>query len=345
MPMKAVLLYGPRDFRMEDWPIPEPGPGEVLVRLKRVGICGSDVHNYLEGEIGGVKVTEPLVLGHESAGVIEALGPGVEGPAVGTPVAIDPSMSCGHCELCREGYENLCRANRFHGVAPVHGTFREYLTHPAHLVHPLPEGMSLDEGALLEPMGISMEVAALADVRVGDQVAVLGCGPIGLLSIQMLRLAGAGEITGTDLVVGRLGAARRAGADMAWNAGTEDVVAKIMDHTRGRGVDIVVEAAGSPETMEQAVEVVRPGGTIVMVGIPVVDQCLFKHSLARRKGVIFKFDRRMRHTYLRSMLLWQNGRVDLKPLATHHFPLDKLGEAFDLVVAKGDGVLKAMIEI
>jgi len=343
--MKAMLVHGPRDVRLGEMPKPEPGPGEVLVRVKAVGICGSDVHNYLYGEIGGVAIQQPLVLGHESAGVIEALGPGVRGLQVGMPVAVDPSISCGHCEFCLEGDPHVCLENRFFGVYPTHGAFREYLAHPADLVFPLPEGMSFDEGALLEPMGIATYVVGLAGIRLGDRVAVLGAGPIGLLSIRMARLAGAGEITATDLVPERLGAARRMGADMAWNAAGEDVVARIMDHTHGRGVDVVIEAAGSPETVEQAMEIARPAGTVVIVGIPAEDRMTFRPSVPRRKGLTVKFDRRMKHTYPRCISLVQSGRVDVRPLATHHFPLERLQEALELVIARKDGVLKAIVEV
>jgi len=343
--MKAMLVHGPRDIRLGEMPVPQPGPGEVLVRVKAVGICGSDLHSYLYGEIGGVAIKEPLVLGHEPAGIIEALGPGVTGLQVGTPVAVDPSMSCGHCELCLEGDPHLCRQNRFFGVYPTHGAFREYLAHPADLVFPLPEGMGFDEGALLEPMGIATYVTGLAGIRLGDRVAVLGAGPIGLLTIRMTRLAGAGEIVASDLVAERLAAARHMGADLTWDASSDDVVARIMDHTHGRGVDVVIEAAGAPETVEQAMEIARPGGTVVIVGIPAEDRMSFRASVPRRKGLTVKFDRRMKHTYPRCIDLVAAGRVDLKPLATHRFPLERLQEALELVIARKDGVLKAIIEV
>ena len=343
--MRAMFVHGPRDLRLGEMPKPEPGPGQVLVRVRAVGICGSDVHTYQYGEIGGTVIRSPLVLGHELSGVVEALGPGVQGPPPGTPVAVDPSVSCGRCEFCLEGDPHICPSIHFFGNWPHHGGFREYLAHPADLVHPLPEGMSFDEGALLEPMGIALFVADLAGIRLGDRVAVLGSGPIGLLCVQMARLAGAAEITATDVVVERLGAARRLGADMAWNAATDDVVARIVDHTGGRGVDVVIEAAGAPETVEQAMEVAKPGGTVVLVGIPAEDRVTFKASVARRKGLTIKYDRRMKHTYPRCIALAQAGRVNLKPLATHHFPLERLGDALDLVIGRADGVLKAIIEV
>lgn len=343
--MRAMLVHGPRDVRPGDLPLPEPGPGQVLVRVKAVGICGSDVHNYVYGEIGGARIQEPLIIGHELSGVVEALGPGVDGPPVGTPVAVDPNISCGQCEFCQEGSPNICRQVRFFGVAPHHGGLREYLTHPADLVFPLPEGMTFDEGAILEPMGVALYSVGLADVHLGDRVAVLGCGPIGLLSVQLVRNSGAAEIVASDLVVERLGAARRFGADMAWNASCEDVVARIMDHTRGRGVDVAIETAGAPEAVEQAMEVAKPGGTVVLVGIPDEDRISFRASTARRKGLTIRLDRRMKHTYPRCIALAQAGRVNLRALATHHFPLERLEEAFDLVIRRADGVLKAIIEV
>jgi len=343
--MRAMFLHGPKDLRLGEMPKPVPGPGEALVRVKTVGICGSDQHNYLFGEIGGVFLKEPLVIGHEVSGVVEALGPGVEGPAVGTPVAVDPSISCGHCQYCLEGYPNLCPQNRFFGGPPVHGGLCEYLTHPAELLFPLPAGMSYDEGALLEPMGVALYVAGLADVRLGDRVAVLGCGPIGLMTIQMLRLSGAVEILATDVVPERLQAAQRLGADWVCHAGEQDAVRAIKEHTGGRGVDVVIEAAGVLETVPQAVEAVRPGGTVVIVGIPPEDRISFVVSTARRKGLTIKFDRRMAHTYPRSIDLVASGRVNIRPLATHHFPLERTAEAIELVLARRDGVLKAMIEV
>jgi L-iditol 2-dehydrogenase len=343
--MRAMLVHGPRDLRPAEWPVPEPGPGEVLVRVKACGICGSDVHSYEYGEIGGTVIEQPLVLGHELAGVVAGLGPGVEGPAVGTPVAVDPAMPCGACEFCLEGNPHICPQMRFFGNYPWHGGFRDYLAHPADLLFPLPEGMTYTEGALLEPMGIALYVAGLADIRLGDRVAVLGAGPVGLLCIDMVRLAGAAEILASDLVDARVEAARRQGAAEAWNAGEEDVVARIMERTGGRGVDVAIEAAGAPETVEQAMEVTKPGGTVVLVGIPAEDRVAFKASVARRKGLTIKYDRRMKHTYPRCIALVQAGKVDLQPLATHHFPLERLGEALELVIGRADGVLKAIVEL
>jgi L-iditol 2-dehydrogenase len=343
--MRAMFVHGPRDLRPGDMPKPVPGPGEVLVRIKAVGICGSDVHNYVFGEIGGALITEPLVIGHEAAGIIEALGPGVHGLTVGMRVAVDPSLSCGHCELCVEGDPHICRDNRFFGVAPTHGAFREYIAHPADAVFPLPAGMTMDEGALLEPMGIGMYVAQLADVRLGDRVGILGCGPIGLMTGQMIRLSGAGEIIGTDKVEARLATARRLAMDTTFDANDPQVVKRIWEHTKGRGLDVVIDCAGANETSEQAMELARPGGTVVLVGIPPEDKIEFKASVPRRKGLTVKFDRRMKHTYQRCIQFVEAGRVDIKPLATHHFPLERLVEAMELVISRGDGVLKTMIEI
>jgi L-iditol 2-dehydrogenase len=340
-----MLVHGPRDLRLAEWPVPEPGPGEVLVRVKACGICGSDTHSYVHGEIGGIQIATPLVLGHELSGVVEALGPGVSGPAVGTPVAVDPAMPCGRCEFCLEGDPHVCPENRFFGNWPWHGGFREYLAHPADLLFPLPEGLSFVEGAILEPLGIAMYVAELAGIRLGDRVAVLGSGSIGLLTIDMARLSGAAEILATDLVDERLDAARRLGAAAAWHAARDDVVARIMDRTQGRGVDVAIEAAGAPEAVEQAVEVARPGGTVVLVGIPEEDRITFRASTARRKGLTIKYDRRMKHTYPRCIALAQAGRVNLQSVVTHFFPLERLQEALELVIARADGVLKAVIEI
>lgn len=343
--MKAMFVHGPHDVRLAELPKPEPGPGEVLVRIKSVGICGSDIHAYELFDNGGVTIASPLILGHESAGVVEALGPGVKGPAVGTPVAVDPSISCEQCEFCLEGDPHVCQKNRFFGVYPTHGALREYLTHPAHLVFPLAEGLSVMEGALLEPMGIAMYVTELADIRLGDRVAVLGSGPIGLMTTQLVRLSGAAEIIATDVVPERVKAAPRFGADIALDASREDVVARIMDHTKGRGVDVVIHATDVEETVDQAMAIAKPAGTVVMVGIPHRDQVSFRHSPARRKGLTIKFDRRMKHTYPRCMALVQAGRVDVKPIATHHFPLERLADGLEMASHRRGGALKVMIDV
>ena len=342
--MKIVRLYGIHDIRVEEVPQPVPGPGEVLLRIKAVGLCGSDIHYYKEGAIGDAVVKEPLVEGHEFSAQIAALGPGVSGLKVGQAVAVEPARACGHCECCREGNSNLCPSVVFAGSPGVDGALREYMTYPARYCYPLPPNLNYDDGAVLEPLGIAIHAVDLGKPKTGQSVAVLGCGPIGLLTIQVARVAGASRIYATEPLDYRLKVARKVGATDLFNPKREDIVAAILKATNGRGVDVVFECAGVEETPEQSMRLAKPGGTVVLVGIPSVDTTTFTASVARRKGLTIKMSRRMREVYERAMALAAAGQVDLHSVVSHHFPLARTGEALDLLENYKDNVLKIIIE-
>ncbi len=344
--MIAARLYGPRDMRIEEMPEPPPpGPGEVQLRVTSVGICGSDLHQWAIGQIGNASAAGPVVLGHEFAGVVTAVGPGVEGLTIGQRVAADPAIPCWRCEMCRMGHPNLCRRLHFCGLWPDDGALRERLNHPADACFPLPEALSDDEGAMLEPLGIGIHAMDLAKLRVAHSVAVLGCGGIGLLLIRLARLAGARPIFATDRVPHRLAAARRYGADEVFNVTEVDPVAAVLRATGGRGVDVALEAAWADETVEQAAEMARMGGRVVLVGIPAEDALHMRASTARRKGLTIVFSRRMKHTYPRAIALAQAGDVDLRGLVTHRFPLARAADAFRLAETYADGALRVVVEV
>lgn len=351
--MKAARLHQARDLRIEDLPQrqpADPGPGEALIRVRSVGLCGSDLHYYRDGRIGPSTAGEPLVLGHEFAGEIVALGPDARGPegrplSEGMAVAVDPARACGQCEPCLHGHPNLCPDVQFCGTPPYDGALQEYFTWPSALLHPLPGGVSLEQGALLEPLGVLIHAVDLAKIRLADTVAVLGSGPIGLLAIHLTRLSGASQVFATDVLPERVQAARIFGAHRTLDATSADPVRWIKDSTHGRGVDVVLECAGARETPGQAVEVVRTGGTVVLVGIPSDDETAFPASPARRKGVTIKLCRRMKHTYPRALALVEAGMVDLNPLVTHRFPLEEAAQAFDVLDQGTEGVLKAVVNL
>lgn len=346
MTVKAARLYGAHDLRLEEVPRPEPGPGEVLIRVKAVGVCGSDVHYYQDGGIGVTKVTEPHELGHEFAGEVVQLGPDVTAPDVGTPVAVEPAINCGHCEFCLEGNPNLCPDILFVSTPPTRGSLVEYLAHPAELVFPLADELDYSDGAMLEPLGVAIHTVDLAKLKPGYTAAVLGCGPIGLLTMEVAKVSGARAVYATDLIPERLEAAERLGAAAVLQADSADPVAWVHDLTDGRGVDVVFEAAWAAETVGQAVEMVKPGGTVVVCGIPAGnDQIAFTASSARRKGLTIKMVRRMKHTYPRAIALVADGLVDTRTLVTHRFSLEDADAAFRLAEARADGVIKAMIEM
>ena len=325
----AARLHGSGDIRVADEPLPVPDAGQRLVRVTAVGLCGSDLHWFTEGGIGDARLERPLVVGHEAAGVIEG------GPDHGRRVAIDPAVPCERCDTCRSGRRNLCPAVRFAGHGLVDGALREFLTWPADLLHPVPDSLSDVDAAMLEPLGVAVHALDLAHLRVGGSVAVVGCGPIGLLLVQLARSAGAGTIVATDPLDHRVEAARRYGADVAHRSGTADGL-------RGVDADVVFEVAGNDAAVEAALTAARPGARVVLVGIPDEDRTSFPASIARRKGLTLALSRRMNDVYPRALRLVEQGRIDVASLVTHRFPLRRVADAFGTAVAR-DG-LKVVVE-
>jgi L-iditol 2-dehydrogenase len=343
--MRASRLHGIRDLRLEELSRPAPGPGEALLKVASVGVCGSDVHYYLHGRIGSQVVTNPIIMGHEFSARIVGLGPGVEDLHVGELVAVDPGIPCQECELCQQGHPNLCPNVRFCGTPPIDGVFAEYTVMPAQNCVPLPPELGPVEGAMLEPLGIAIHSVDLAHLRPGQTAAVLGAGPIGLLIAAVARAAGAAEIYMTEPLDYRRSFALNYVADATLNPDEEDIVAEIKRLTGGRGVDVAFEAAGASGTPQQAAAVACIGGKAIITGIPADDTMNMNASTVRRKGLTIKLVRRMKHTYPRAIRLVQSGMVDVKPLATHLLPLERIAEAFDMVAAYDDGVLRAVIQI
>jgi L-iditol 2-dehydrogenase len=346
--MLTSRLYGIRDLRVERAPVPTPGPGEVLLKIASVGTCGSDVHYYLEGGIGDAIVKEPITMGHEFSAWIAGFGPGGAGEhglRMGQLVAVEPAIHCGVCEFCQHGHPNICPDVRFCGTPPIDGVFAEYAVMPAENCFPLPEGFSPDDGALLEPLGIAIHTVDLAHLKVGQTVAILGAGTIGLMTAAVAKAAGASAVYMTEPLAHRQQFALDYAADAVFDPNAEDVVAAIMRATDGRGVDVAFEAAGAHETPDQAARVTCPGGKVVVIGIPSDDTMTMNASVIRRKGLTIKLVRRMKHTYPRAIRMVSKGLVDIAPLATHHFPLEHIVEAFELVAGYKDGVLRAMIQV
>lgn len=344
--MKAARLYHPYDLRLENVPDPgRPDPGWVRLRIASVGICGSDLHYYREGGIGTADVEKPLIIGHEFSAYVDEVGPEVEGLRAGQLVAVEPGRACGKCEVCQHGHPNICRHIIFCGYPGINGALQEFLLYPAEFLFPLPEGISAADGAMLEPLGVGVHAVRLGKLRPGETAAVLGAGPIGLTIIDLLRTSGATEIYATEPLAHRRSAAEQYGATGTFNPDVDDVVKAIMDVTHGRGVDVAFEAAGAPKTPAQTAGVVKPGGAVVIVGIPSDDELRFRHSDARRKGLTIKMSRRMKHTYPQAIDLVRNGQVDVRTMVTHRFPLDQAAEAFRLADSYEDNVLKTVIGV
>lgn len=347
--MLAARLHGPHDLRVERVPHPgPPGRSQALLRVLTTGICGSDLHSFLDARIGDTVVKEPLTLGHEFSAVVEAAGPdaldGNHQPLKpGTRVAVDPAQPCHQCELCEHGHPNLCCNLAFCGNFPYGGSFCEWMHMPARSCFPVPKTIDDTEAALLEPLGVAIHAVDLAKFRVGHSAAILGMGPIGLLILQLARLAGADPIFATDKFPWRLKLAAKYGV-IPLRCDAADPVQRIAKETRGRGVDVAIEAAWADESVAQAAEMARLGGRVVLVGIPGDDRFSMKHSTARRKGLTVVLSRRMKHVYPRAIRLMEEGRVDLRGLVSHRFPLKRAVEAFQLNTAYQDKVVKVMVE-
>jgi len=327
--MRVARLYGADDLRLRDEPIPTPRNDQVLIRVTAVGICGSDVHWFTCGSIGDARVDKPLVLGHEFAGVIES------GTARGTRVAVDPLIACGKCEPCREGNPNLCLAHHFAGHGADDGALREFIAWDPDCLFPLPDTLSDEDGAMLEPLGVALHAVNLAHLRPGMTIGVYGCGPIGLLTIQVARLAGAARVFATDPLAHRREAARAFGAEIF--AAEGDEVRAILAATQQRGVDVAFEIAGENAALATAIATAKFGGCVIWAGIPEDDRAVITASSARRKGLTIKIVRRMKHTYPRAIDLVTRGLVDVRSLVTHRFPLEKTREAFG-VAARREGL-------
>jgi len=330
---RSLRLHGTGDLRLHEEPAPEPREGETLVRITAVGICGSDLHWFGEGAIGDTGLTRPLVLGHEMAGVTPD----------GRRVAVDPAVPCLTCALCLEGHSNLCEEVRFAGHGLDDGGLREWMAWPERCLVPLPASLDKGDGAMLEPLGVALHAVELAHVRPGSRVGVFGCGPIGLLALQVARLAGGVELFATDLAERphRLEAARALGAVVVAVDGGREAGA-IREATGGAGLDVAIELAGANAAVDAAVEAVRPGARVVLAGIPSEERTSFRAATARRKGLSLVLSRRMKHVYPRAIRLVQSGRVDLRSLVTHSFPLERGPEAF-AAAARREG-LKVLVK-
>jgi L-iditol 2-dehydrogenase len=322
----AARLHGRGDIRVGDEPARSAGAGESLVRVAAVGICGSDLHWYEDGGIGSAHIASPLIVGHEFAGVVEG------GPLDGRLVAVDPAIACEVCDVCRRGDRNLCPNGSFAGYGDTDGGLQEALPWPEHALVELPSSFDAVTGAMLEPLGVALHTFDLGHVALDDRVAVIGCGPIGLLLIQVLRAAGARVVLAVDPLAHRRDAALDCGAARAVTP--EDAAGE---------VDVAFEVAGNDVAVGLALELALPGARVVLAGIPGADDTIsFKASVARRKGLSLIMVRRMNEVYPRAIRLVERGAVDVLSLVTHRFPLSRADEAFRVASAR-EG-LKVVVE-
>ena len=341
--MKALVLHKMRDLRVEERPKPKPGPGQVLVRVRAVGLCGSDVHYYTHGRIGKQVVTAPMIVGHEGAGEVAALGAGVDGLRTGERIAIEPAISCGHCEFCITGKPNLCPRVKFCSTPPIDGLMCEFAVLERHQCVPIPDEMTFDEAAMLEPLQVGVHANNLAQVTTSETVAVVGSGCIGLACMEVARAAGAGRIIITDKLDYRLRLAKKLGADETINIDRKDPVEEVERLTGGRMATLVFECTNRAAGAPQAWELAGIGGRVIMVGIPEEDQIVLEAHESRRKELLVQYVRRSRHAARQAIDLVTSRRVDVASWVTHRVPLARAKTAFDMVAEYKKGVLKAVI--
>jgi L-iditol 2-dehydrogenase len=322
--------------RIEEVPTPEAGPGEVLVRVRAVSICPSDWRLYADGHASGVVPDHPMIQGHEFSGDVVALGEGVTEPAVGTAVAVEPTWACGKCDLCREGLTNLCRHVVFPSFPQRDGALAEYIACPAWAVAPLPPGTSYTVGALIEPLGVGLHAVRLAAAQPSDRLIFLGAGAIGMSTLLCARAKGSKQIAVVEPLAER----------REWPArlGCSPVVASYeeLEAEKVEG-DVVFECSGESTAVEQAMRLARPGGKVVVVGIPHPDVVSFDSTIARRKELTVIFARRSRNALEESLRLLASGQVDLAALPTRDYTLEQTRQALDDTAARPGKMLRAIV--
>lgn len=339
--MQLATLSAVATISLTQVATPQPGAGEVLVRLRAVGICGSDVHYYLDGRIGDAICDFPFVLGHEPAGEVVAIGEGVSGLAVGQRVALEPALPCGHCPQCLAGRANCCPQVRFLGTPPIPGVFADYHIFSPQQCIPIPDSISFAAAATLEPLAVGVHAVNLSRLHPGDRVAVLGCGPVGILTAMVARAAGATFIAMSDPLPERRALAQKLVADFVVDAADDDRLAQLQQ--AAGEFDITYEAAGEQAAVDDATLLVRPAGVCVMIGIPAVERIsLLAHQL-RRKELNLIMARRSNLALEPAIRLITAGLVKPENIVTHRFTLAQLAEGMELVHHHREGVMKAMI--
>lgn len=353
MNSKIALLSGVRDLALSEREVHAPKALEVLVRVGRVGVCASDVHYYTHGKIGKFVVEAPLILGHEVSGVVEAVGEGVTRLKPGDRVALEPGYSCRRCAYCKRGQYNLCPGMTFMATPPVDGALSEFVVWPEDFTFAVPDTLSDDAAALLEPLAVGVWAARRGGVKMGDSVAVIGAGPIGCTTLQAARAAGATTIIAVDLEPFRLDLARTLGATHTVNAREEDPVVRIREITAElsdlsashAGVDVAFETAGSLATCRLSIEAPRPGGVAVLVGLPPDPLVSLDIVGAASREIDIRGLFRYANCYPAAIGLVASGAVNLDALVTHRYPLERAREAFEFADFEKRTSMKVMIDV
>jgi threonine dehydrogenase-like Zn-dependent dehydrogenase len=337
--MKAAVWYGGQDIRIEDVPNPEVGKEDVLIRVKAVGICGSELHAY-----DGIskRRVPPLIMGHEFSGEIAETGENVTEFAKGNRVVVNPLIRCGTCEPCSLGYGNVCRHLRLIGMHKS-GALAEYTSAPASNCHLLPEQLSFEEGALVEPFAVGVHAVNRASIQIGDTIVVVGTGIIGLMIIQAAKASGSHRIFVTDLFDYKLNIARRLGADFTVNARTADPANHVLGATKEQGADVVFEAVGLETTLRQATKMTKPLGNLVVVGNLAKNVQFDIMDIVTREIDVYGSYSYTSKEFKRALDFMNDERIDVKYMITNVLSLDKTKNGFELLSKKEMGIVKVLV--
>jgi L-iditol 2-dehydrogenase len=345
MKMKAMVLTGLNHMKMVEKPIPEfTNPDEVLIRMKSVGVCGSDIHYYKEGKIGSQVVQYPFTVGHEGAGIVVEVGEAVKNVKPGDRITVEPAMPCFTCEQCKQGRYNTCLNLKFLGCpGQAEGCFSEYIIMPSSSCFKLHDNISFDEGALSEPLAIGVYADKLSALKMNSvKIGILGAGPIGLSVLLSALAEDAKKIYMTDILDERLVLASNMGATWIGNPHKTDILADIKG-MEPHLLDVVFECCGQQEAVDQAVKLLKPGGKLMIIGIPAFDRWSFDVDDLRRKEICVQNVRRQNECLQETLDLIANGRIDPKPMQTHSFDFENVQQAFEMVAGYKNGVVKAMV--
>lgn len=341
--MNAAILNKPLDIEVKKIKMPEPKEDEALIKVHCIGICGSDVHYYEHGKIGRYVVEKPIILGHELAGEVVKVGKDVQNVSIGDRVAVEPGVTCGRCAYCKSGRYNLCPDVIFMATPPVDGAWADYVTVRSDFLFKLPDGMSYEAGALLEPLSVGIHAMMRGKVTPADRVLVTGLGPIGLLTIQAARMFGVQEIYGTDVVAFRRRLGMELGANNVIDPLNEDTKEMINRLTDGNGVDVIIETSGNGLAISESIKIVNRGGRIVLVGLPAVDEVPIDitHLIDSEFDIYGVF--RYANTYPTAIQALGNANLNIEKIITHKFALKDIREAVEIARTEKDTSIKIMI--
>ncbi|GIO24110.1 NAD(P)-dependent alcohol dehydrogenase [Oceanobacillus sp. J11TS1] len=341
--MKAAVMHDPRNITMETLPVPTIDHDEVLIKVIAVGICGSDLHYYTHGRIGKYVVEKPFILGHECSGEIAAIGSSVQEFKVGDRVAVEPGVTCGHCEACKEGRYNLCPEVQFLATPPVDGAFAQYIKMRKDFVFAIPDSLSYEEAAMVEPFSVGIHAAMRTKLQPGSTVAIMGMGPVGLMAVVAAKAFGATTIIVTDLEPLRLEAAKQQGATHVINVKEQNSDKEIMHITNGKGVDVAWETAGNPLALQSALSSVRRGGKLAIVGLPAQSEIPLNVPFIADNEIDIHGIFRYANTYPKGIKFLASGIADIKKLVTDKYSLEDTQEGMERALNYKHECLKVIV--